>query len=466
MPAMVADDSLDGLFIDASSSDDGAGTAAPAATEDLYDMFAPAPKVAREAAPGSPEVAPEDGLGSLFDGTDAKSDAADLDDLFADDGSSQERDDVRVDPVGDHDLTAIFGATDSSEPAPQMPCPVPASRPEPVTEPVTEPETEPETEPVTEPVGQLADAAEPSTADPLSGSAAESAPDPGTVRAYTSTDGSHAGSDGSHAGASVADLGHLTGQVWFPDGGLSGHLTRLAQIAQAETWTEAGQEGTPVLSSYVRHTYRRLTEQGKILILRPASSKRSCAAFHTGLYTDFFEPIYAVLEENSNTGRQPWVFRGWATAGDARMQPFASTPPKIATYFSDAAEVVYDSELPLTFALDHIVDDNVERFPASLRESRHQRRLMLDAAIRDAEKSVATNWRLAVPHFYRNGGDGPGRVQLLMPLCLLTPGVPDLVLAVDRTPNGYRAHTVLTLSMARRNARLMARPTKDWSAVD
>ncbi|MEL6732682.1 MAG: DUF3825 domain-containing protein, partial [Bacteroidota bacterium] len=60
-----------------------------------------------------------------------------------------------------------------------------------------------------------------------------------------------------------------------------------------------------------------------------------------------------------------------------------------------------------------------------------------------------------------------GKVQLLLPLCLVDPKVPDLALVVSWEHEVYRANTVLGLDWAYQNARLMA-PLEDgwlWRAV-
>ena len=144
------------------------------------------------------------------------------------------------------------------------------------------------------------------------------------------------------------------------------------------------------------------------------------------------------------------------------MAAFATVHADPAFYFDEPADVVFDRRLPVIANVDHIVEDNVYRFPPALREDSHRRRLLLEGAVKDAAAAAGQNWRVAVPHYYRAGTAGPGRVQLLLPLCLTTPGQPDLALALERTSTHYRAHTVLTLDMAASNARLLGRPVPGW----
>ena len=81
-----------------------------------------------------------------------------------------------------------------------------------------------------------------------------------------------------------------------------------------------------------------------------------------------------------------------------------------------------------------------------------------EGAIGEIQKRVRTNYKLAVPQYYK------GRIQLLLPL-RLTPGSPnpDLALAIHKvSPDAYTARTCLTLKMAYNNARLIVKPQSDW----
>ncbi len=83
-------------------------------------------------------------------------------------------------------------------------------------------------------------------------------------------------------------------------------------------------------------------------------------------------------------------------------------------------------------------------------------RSALDGAISAAKRRVRRNYKTAIPQFHR------GRLQLLLPLCLIRPDRADLALVVARENRVYRASTVLTLDMAYNNARLVARPDTEW----
>jgi hypothetical protein len=82
----------------------------------------------------------------------------------------------------------------------------------------------------------------------------------------------------------------------------------------------------------------------------------------------------------------------------------------------------------------------------------------LVGAIEEVKKKIKTNYKIAVPQYYR------GKIQLLLPLCL-TPHSPnpDLALAIYKVDeNIYCAKTCFTLKMAYTNARLIVKPQSDW----
>ncbi len=251
--------------------------------------------------------------------------------------------------------------------------------------------------------------------------------------------------------------------AWMPPS-FDAKLEELALKAQPERWDEPGYPGTlkfPVLGNYVKYTFRRIVEEDKVAFAADENDKQ-VAAFNTGLFTPHYEPIFATFEANSNTAKQPWVLKGWSTLADYRMRPFSSVDVKPARYFSRPDDLIYDPDLELVPDLDHILDENADRFPESLQANPHLRRLSLDGAIREAGKRAQMNWKTAVPQYYF--GRGEGFIQLLLPLCILRPDRADLALVVDKVhgEKHYRAHTVLTLPMAYKNARLIARPYSDW----
>ena len=61
-----------------------------------------------------------------------------------------------------------------------------------------------------------------------------------------------------------------------------------------------------------------------------------------------------------------------------------------------------------------------------------------------------------IPHYYN------GKLQLLLPLSLLSQEKADLALAVEKEGKRYISRTVLKLEWAYSNARLLAKPDREW----
>jgi hypothetical protein len=212
-----------------------------------------------------------------------------------------------------------------------------------------------------------------------------------------------------------------------------------------------------VLESYLRWTFIRLNSEQKVRIVDGRA-----ATFNTGLVTPNQEEIFALFEPNGPEHSLPWKLKGFRVASNIELlRVFGGDLPEMAEYFTDPTELLYDRRCDLMINLDHIIDENISRFPASMSENKHLARNLLQSAESNTRKRVQRNYKTAIPQFYQ------GRIQLLLPLCLEQPSRADLALVVSRisVDNGsdvYRGNTVLTLDMAYNNARLLARPDSDW----
>ena len=241
-------------------------------------------------------------------------------------------------------------------------------------------------------------------------------------------------------------------------------LIELAERAQPERWSFDSIQPFVILGNYLRYTFKRLFQERKIEEgIDGARSK--VAAFNTGLFTPNYEAVHAFFEANRDPARQPWVLKDFVVESDRRLAFFANKP-RVARYFEKPAELIYDPDRELIPNLDHILDENLDRYPVDLRDNSHRRRMMLQGAVAEAGKRAQMNYKVAVPQFYfGHGGAEPGRIQLLLPLCFENPTRADLALVVEREERAYRAFTVLPLDRAYNNARLIAKPETDWLPV-
>lgn len=238
-------------------------------------------------------------------------------------------------------------------------------------------------------------------------------------------------------------------------------LEDLKALAMPEDWDYrvSPKWGNPILKNYIENTFSKVHEEWKLI---EVSWKYSI--FNTGLVTPKYEEIFAYFKPNS--GPSPWYFVWYFKKSDPNLTKVV-TLPECANYFDDPAELIYDTKLELRKDIDHIIDDNRDRFstviPAGLESALPG---LFNAAVDMSIKKVARNYKIAIPQFYRNTKSGESWIQLLLPLCLLDPAIANLALAVRRVSLGcnayYKASTCLTLDMAINNARLITKPDDEW----
>lgn len=241
--------------------------------------------------------------------------------------------------------------------------------------------------------------------------------------------------------------------VWFKD--FHSSIEELKNTAMKEDWDyKKGPLGkNPILENYIKHTFIKLYNEGKVL------EQNGYSIFNTGLVTDYQEEIYAFSQQNRRPGTIKWYFLGWRKASDRDLMKFTNLPEN-ANYFSNSSDLIYDTSLELRTNVNHIIDDNIERFPESMRSmDKYQLGILLDGTIKDAIKRIKRNYKTAVPQYY------DGHLQLLLPLCLTSKAAADLALVIEKENGIYRASTCLTLDMAINNARLIAKPDDEWLKV-
>lgn len=242
--------------------------------------------------------------------------------------------------------------------------------------------------------------------------------------------------------------------VFIPN--LEDRLDELAALAEPEEWdyhNTPTEHRKPILFNYLRYTYSRLAEEGKVAV----SDDGQYIAFNTGLVTPNQEPIFALSNHNHlPNAKQHWHFQSWCRRGQYEMTRFSQLP-EMAHYFADPSCLVLDSRKELRVNIEHMIVENKERFPEPYRGmDDFALQTFLKGAIDNAKERVKRNYKTAVPQYYR------GRIQLLLPLCISNPHSADLAMVVDDHGGFYRASTCLTLDMAYNNARQLARPDRDW----
>jgi hypothetical protein len=246
--------------------------------------------------------------------------------------------------------------------------------------------------------------------------------------------------------------GSLFDFAFFPN--WDGCISFLSRCAQKENWNYRHFESkanNPVLRNYLTYTFKRIQEQDKL------RQTGAFACFNTGLVSENYEEIFALFQENKMEGRQPYFFKAFLKESERPMLQFGQLPD-LASYVSDPKDLVYDFNMEIRLDLDHIINENRDRFPVRYQsqEDNYDLRIALDGAKQHAIRRAKRNYRTAVPQFYR------GRIQLLLPICMGSRNSAVLALAIQRQEDVYLASTCLTLDMAYNNARLLTQPNSDW----
>ncbi len=275
-------------------------------------------------------------------------------------------------------------------------------------------------------------------------------------------------------------------------------LQNLETIAEPERWTYRSvpdPSPLPVLDAYIRYTFIRVHEQGKV------AEVPQLACFNTGLLTAGQEEIFGVFRLSDrfdpsspeSKANKRWFLMKWARAGERILTDFPELPT-LASYWTNTSELVFNPQLRVQPNLDHIIRDNLSRFPAELGGNLRAdgvphdaatfpdieaaagdpvdepdgegddsditvplaTRNALEGAMKHSVRLAQRSYRVAVPQYYR------GRIQLLLPLYLRDSGSPDLALTLEKHGEWYRAATVLYPDWAYRHARLLSRPNSEW----
>lgn len=241
----------------------------------------------------------------------------------------------------------------------------------------------------------------------------------------------------------------LTDYIYFGD--YNGKIQELANMSP-EQWNFSGQTGNSILKNYLQFTLNKLLEENKVI------ENKNYALFNTGLFTEYYEPIYFYLEPNNAGGSQKWYLKQITTEYGLGCLGITETPER-ANYFQNPELLIFDAKCKINVHFKHILKDeeNIKRMPKEIQESSNIQSALI-GAIDIMKKKVTANYKIAVPQYFE------GKIQLLLPLYLLEKPHPDLALVVTKNPSGnsYQGHTCLTMQMAYNNARLIAKPDSNW----
>ena len=282
--------------------------------------------------------------------------------------------------------------------------------------------------------------------------------------------------------------------IYFSD--FDNAVAELASLAKNEKWCyRNSKDPYVILKIYLQYTYYRLTFQKKILF----DKKTGFGAFNTGLVTKDYEDIYCVLLKNSDKRiNAKYLFQGFTIAatqgiGKIVVSNFNPLPAK-PTYIKYATEAYYDINKELLTDYNHIILDNLSRFPlhflkmiaasfpnekkivSSIEKATNDQqkdrlyytlknaissnsriyellKAFFDSILNKSLLMVKDNYRFAIPSYF------PTRdaMSMMLPLSFDNKKGPEAVLLVELMPSGnYQGQTILTLKQCYVNARLIA----------
>ena len=219
------------------------------------------------------------------------------------------------------------------------------------------------------------------------------------------------------------------------------YTEQLSQIADKENWSNNTYPNNGILANYIVKTYDKLTSEKKIII------GQDYALFNTGLFNKYYDPIYAY-----QTRTEISFLTGYELSSIG-----ITDRPERANYFENPELLLFDWHYPIDVYYKHILDDekNKNRLPQEFLNSDNKINI-INGALDTMKKRVSANYKLAIPQYYE------GKIQLLLPLCLMSDNKPDVAIAVTKKNRCYQGHTCLTLDMAYNNARLIAKPESNW----
>lgn len=280
-------------------------------------------------------------------------------------------------------------------------------------------------------------------------------------------------------------------------------------LALKENWSykeNPSDDDFPILKNYITYTFAKLWKDKQVFI----SVDGRYSVFNTGLVNRNYQYIYVLFERN--IGEKPWKFSmfcipGIRQGGRILAENFRVLP-KPAHYFNDISDISYiisndrtpDEQLP-DLQPDHYFIDHPERLPIHFlidgcrknqdiinllktdisnytkeQKAEHWKTIGeaisadpdvyddLESSFRNAVKKavmrVSWNYRTAIPVYFPSYD----KMSILLPLSFSSDTNAEVALVVERNEvsQKYTAPTILPLTIAYANARLVCKPESDW----
>ena len=118
------------------------------------------------------------------------------------------------------------------------------------------------------------------------------------------------------------------------------YIEDLIKIADKENWSNDTYPNNKILTNYMVHTYKKLSSEKNVSI------NNEYALFNTGLFTEFYQPIYAYQDKSKNGLK-------FLTSYDLGNMNISERPPR-ANYFDDPSLLLFDWHYEINNNYKHI----------------------------------------------------------------------------------------------------------------
>jgi cold shock CspA family protein len=222
----------------------------------------------------------------------------------------------------------------------------------------------------------------------------------------------------------------------------------------------------PILKSYLNKTCERVVNQKKTKV-GVASDGTEYLFFNTGLVDVFQNEIYAYFTRNKRySDNQPWgikIPKWWFlefNTDQSYYRKYFNEAPEIATYFeeTEVQKLIFDTTITIRPNWEHLNKRRTRVDSEEIQKMTEQEfRDAIEDSITMAKKRIKRNYKTAIPHFYNND------IQFLVPLCERKDrGKALAAMVIQKSEQIYEVTTILTLDQAYNNARLLAKPDREW----
>lgn len=189
-------------------------------------------------------------------------------------------------------------------------------------------------------------------------------------------------------------------------------FTELAELAEPENWTSSNSKRpNDILYSYITHTFERAFELGDDYVI--INEDESYACFNTGLLTDNGEDIICLFNTFDSSDEYHWHLFGFRKESNWDFLNNFSKTPLVPHFFTNPQDIYFDPNKELIKNLDHILEDNIDRFEG--------RKLILRTEISD--NSILEKVKIGTKvDFYGSSGFIPGSYTCKDTISLFTEG--------------------------------------------